>query len=308
MSIGQLALLADDRELVQRAYDRLLESPSGCVTPGLMGSSWSGPVALMLGRLALALGQAGDAKTYLDEALQVTRSMKAPPYTARALEILGDAEEQLGNYDTAESHRCAAKDIVSDLSLRLRPCAPGAASPSTSTQTAAHMLISIEPHGDVCEVRFGDAEATLKQTKGLTMIRRLLAEPEKDIHVLELSGATEAVDAGDAGPALDEQARSDYKTRVTDLQEELEEATELGDQGRIDTIREELDFITRELSRAFGLGGRERRTGSAAEKARVNVRRRIKDAIRRIQEQIPDAGRYLENTIKTGTYCRYSPM
>jgi hypothetical protein len=38
------------------------------------------------------------------------------------------------------------------------------------------------------------------------------------------------------------------------------------------------------------------------------VRRRIKDAVERIGEQIPDAGRYLENTIKTGRYCKYTPM
>ena len=82
----------------------------------------------------------------------------------------------------------------------------------------------------------------------------------------------------------------------------------LGDAGRKNALRGELDFITRELARAYGLGGRERPSGSASERARVNVRRRLKDAIERIGEQIPDAGVYLENTIKTGTYCKYNPM
>jgi hypothetical protein len=107
---------------------------------------------------------------------------------------------------------------------------------------------------------------------------------------------------------LDEQARQDYRRRVSALQEELEEAEELADLGRIDSLRAEIDFITRELSRAFGLGGRQRVAGDAAERARVNVRRRIKDAVGRIAEQSPEAGRYLENTIKTGKYCRYAPM
>jgi hypothetical protein len=88
----------------------------------------------------------------------------------------------------------------------------------------------------------------------------------------------------------------------------LSEAIELADQGRADALREELDFITRELSRAFGLGGRERRAGAAAERARINVRRRIKDAIERIREQTPEAGRHLDNTVKTGSYCRYAPL
>ena len=125
--------------------------------------------------------------------------------------------------------------------------------------------------------------------------------------MLDLLGASRDV-ASDSGPALDDKARAEYQRRVAELQEELEEAESLADLGRVDTLRGELEFITRELSRAYGLGGRERRSGSAAERARVNVRRRLKDAIERIGEQIPDAGTYLENTIKTGTYCKYVPM
>jgi len=95
---------------------------------------------------------------------------------------------------------------------------------------------------------------------------------------------------------------------VSELQEELEDAMQMGDTPRAESVRDELEFISRELSRAFGLGGRERPQAKAAERARVNVRRRIKDAINRIDQQIPGAGRYLENTVKTGSYCRYTPM
>jgi hypothetical protein len=44
------------------------------------------------------------------------------------------------------------------------------------------------------------------------------------------------------------------------------------------------------------------------ERARVNVQRRLKDAIRRIGEQDPGLGRYLEATVRTGTYCVYQPV
>jgi hypothetical protein len=163
--------------------------------------------------------------------------------------------------------------------------------------------------GDVWTVRFGERSALVRDSKGLRMLARLIRQPDRDIHVLDLSGTGAAIaDSGDAGPVLDAQARRQYQERVRELQEELEEADELNDQGRADAIRDELDFIARELSRAFGLGGHERTSGSAAERARVNVRRRIKDALQRVDEQLPGAGRYLENTIKTGSYCRYSPM
>jgi hypothetical protein len=150
----------------------------------------------------------------------------------------------------------------------------------------------------------------LNNSKGLAMLVQLIEHPDTDIHVLQLSGANVAdapADSG-AGPAIDAEARAAYKRRVEELREQLEEAESMRDTGRVDDLRGELDFITRELSRAFGLGGRERPQGKAAERARVNVRRRIKDAIDRIEEQLPGAGRYFENTIKTGSYCRYSPM
>jgi hypothetical protein len=56
-----------------------------------------------------------------------------------------------------------------------------------------------------------------------------------------------------------------------------------------------------------GLGGRSRRSGSDAERARVNVQRRLRDALRRIAELNPEIGRHLEDSVRTGTFCQYSP-
>ena len=122
------------------------------------------------------------------------------------------------------------------------------------------------------------------------------AHPQRDDHPSRLQ------------TALDATARSQYQRRIAELQEQLDEAEEFSDLGRADVLRAELDALTQELAGAFGLGGRQRRTGSDAERARVNVRRRIKDAIDRIAENNADIGRYLKNTIKTGTYCKYTPM
>jgi hypothetical protein len=169
----------------------------------------------------------------------------------------------------------------------------------------------MELDGDIQIVRYDEESTSLKNNKGLQILARLIGTPDRDIHVLDLVGSADApaaTESGDAGPLLDDQARADYQRRVTELREGLEEAESLGDLGQADALREELDFITRELSRAYGIGGRERRAGNTAERARVNVRRRLKDAIERIGQQMPNAARYLENTIKTGSYCRYSPM
>ncbi|MEM6928205.1 MAG: hypothetical protein AAF602_14830, partial [Myxococcota bacterium] len=69
----------------------------------------------------------------------------------------------------------------------------------------------------------------------------------------------------------------------------------------------EIEALTQELSRGLGLGGRPRRGTSAAERARVNVRKRIRDALDRIGRVHPSLGRHLERSVRTGTTCRYDP-
>ena len=106
---------------------------------------------------------------------------------------------------------------------------------------------------------------------------------------------------------LDEEARRQYRARVLELEEDLEEAESWNDPARADRARQELDFIQQELSQAVGLGGRERKVGSAAERARVNVQRRIRDAIRRIESHHPGLAKHLARSVRTGTYCAYEP-
>src|ERR1700687_6330705 len=69
---------------------------------------------------------------------------------------------------------------------------------------------------------------------------------------------------GDAGEQLDAQARASYKQRRADLSEELDEAERFHAGGRAERLRTEIDFLTRELARAIGLGGRESRAGCRA--------------------------------------------
>lgn len=55
----------------------------------------------------------------------------------------------------------------------------------------------------------------------------------------------------------------------------MSEAEDWNDAGRRERLAEEVAQLEREIARATGLGGRERRAGSAVERARVNVRRRL---------------------------------
>jgi hypothetical protein len=44
------------------------------------------------------------------------------------------------------------------------------------------------------------------------------------------------------------------------------------------------------------------------ERARINVQRRIRDVIQRVEEHDPALARYLTATIKTGVFCMFSPL
>ena len=56
---------------------------------------------------------------------------------------------------------------------------------------------------------------------------------------------------------LDAQARNAYRRRLEEIDEDLEDARLTGDSGRVAQAEAERDFLVRELSRAFGLGGRD---------------------------------------------------
>jgi len=145
----------------------------------------------------------------------------------------------------------------------------------------------------------------LKDSKGLAYLELLLCHPGRELHVLELAGVETA---GDAGPVLDERAKAQYRARIAELREELAEAERCHDLGRAARAREETDAIAQQLGAAVGLGGRDRRSASDVERARINVQRCLKEALERIGKSDAALGRYLSTTVRTGTYCSFRPL
>src|SRR5260370_22158767 len=106
---------------------------------------------------------------------------------------------------------------------------------------------------------------------------------------------------------VDEQAKVAYRRRVWDLREELEEAKEAGNVERAEQAEQEIDALTRELSRAVGLGGRNRKAASASERARQSIGKTIKAVIERIAQSDAALADILSRCIRTGTFCSYQP-
>jgi hypothetical protein len=174
--------------------------------------------------------------------------------------------------------------------------------------------------GDYWSVEFDGHTARVRDLKGMRYLTRLLADPGRELHVLDLvatergdtrtagqatSGSDSAL--GHAGELLDDQARTAYRPRLAEIDADIDQAQAIGDTQRAAQAATERDFLMRELSRAFGLGGRTRRAGSASERARAAVTRALRTAMARIDSHHPALGEHLARAVHTGTYCSYQP-
>jgi non-specific serine/threonine protein kinase len=177
--------------------------------------------------------------------------------------------------------------------------------------------------GDVWSIG-GERIVQLRHSKGLTYLARLIAEPGREFHALDLVGqgssdrdpgasAAEAaalglhVDDASGTAVLDDEAKAAYRARIHELQAELDEAESFHDPIRAETARTEMDALEAQLAAAFGLGGKARPEGSAAERARQSVTKAIREATRRIAAGDGAIGEHLERSVRTGIYCVYDP-
>jgi class 3 adenylate cyclase len=182
--------------------------------------------------------------------------------------------------------------------------------------------------GEYWTLAYEGTVCRLKDAKGLHHIALLLGHPGKQFKAEALVAATEpeiigtpraessgeggfgedrVSGLGDAGSLLDEKAKEAYKRRLRELRGELTEAEEFNDFGRAEAARAEIEMLTTQLAAAVGLGGRDRKAASSAERARLTVTKRIKDALNKISEGHPALGEYLVSAIKTGHWCTYHP-
>ncbi len=164
---------------------------------------------------------------------------------------------------------------------------------------------AFQRQGELWCVAFAGKAAHLVGVKGFEDISRLLARPEQPIHSAELMGVTSSL--SDADGALDADARRALDRRIRELRDEVAAAERANDPGRAETASGEISQIAAELSRSLGLGGRSRKLGDPAERARSAVTWRIRSAIKKLRAAHPELGQHLAKNIRTGTFCVYEP-
>jgi hypothetical protein len=251
-------------------------------------------LALTLRAAAALARRAGDAET----AQALLAAVPAGPHASVNGDLFGDALEMppVGGGNAALRR---ARERLAEVAGHAKAPGGGARRPDAAARGA--LLRS----GGIWTLRFAGREAQLPHAKGLEDLAALLLRPSEEIHCLQLAGGSGPL--GDAGPVADARARRDYQERVRELQGEIDRAHAANDAGRAERAEAELDALVQQLSEAFGLGGRSRRSGSAAERARSAVAWRIRAALKRVVAVHPELGRHLENAVRTGTWCSYRP-
>lgn len=274
--------------------------------------------ALARGRLLLADNDPAAALEHLVTAAHLWQEVGAPYELAATRGELAAVHRAMGYENEAEFEEAASRSLLD----AIRGTSPGAtttrADEGQGTDSANRMI----QEGDYWTVHFERRTVRIKDLKGIHYLTRLLGDPAREFHVLDLlttehprppnggdrtarDGVSSSYD--DAGEILDDHARTAYRRRLDEIEDDIDDARAAGDLGRVQQAEAERDFLVRELSNAFGIGGRSRKAGATSERARVATTRALRTAIRHIADHHESLGRHLGHAIRTGTYCSYQP-
>jgi hypothetical protein len=276
----------------------VLSPYAGTWLVAMYGCDISGPVSLWLGHLALAQGAAATAVTHFEAARDQADLLGARPWSVEAKAGLATALGPRGASLAATVDREAA-------TLGMRHLASGEAPDSL-------------PHnefrcaGETWSLSMAGRTVHLPDSKGLRDLHVLLRAPGKEVPAARLvnpAGGAEVVAAASlAGDAvLDEKAKAAYRTRLSTLDDRIARATARGDDRTAARHDEERAALLTELRTATGLGGRTRRLGDEAERARKTVTARIRDTLRKLDTRHPELAEHLRASVTTGTTCGYTP-
>lgn len=283
---------------------------------------------LAAARAALLAGDLEVADAAARSAIEAWTEVGAPFETAVARLVLGEVHQRAGHADGARMERRAAQaafsafgaELWAERAARLHDGSPEATAPVPPATTAVG---TFRAAGGLRTVALADTTVTLRDLKGFRYLERLLAEPRRELHALDLlaveRGSLPRGDRGEADdgalpshldaalPVLDEQAREAYRRRLADIEEDIADAERANDLGRAELAQQDREYLIAELRRAMGLGGRHRVTGGASERARTSVTRSLRYALQRLEEHHPAAAAHLQTSLCTGTYCSYAP-
>ena len=158
------------------------------------------------GRVWLVEGDAAHAEQSLSEAVRLWNEVGAPYEAALARLSLADAHAASGSEHRAVLERQAARSILDG--IRAAPSAPPAVDvahrDAPDAQPAASLNV-FRREGDYWTVTFEAQTVHVRDLKGMRYLARLLADPGREFHVLDLvaaeTGSGAPVDSSRSRPA-----------------------------------------------------------------------------------------------------------
>jgi tetratricopeptide (TPR) repeat protein len=307
----------------------------------------AGSVACAEGVVAAAEGKYEDAETKFGRAIEIFREYQGPFDEAEVLYNWGRALNKSGERERANDKLDAAVEIyrrcgagerwVERVEAVRAPAATLQSLPAEGTgqQKQAQNEGVFQREGDIWTITYEGQTLRLRDFKGLSYIACLLQHPGEEFHAASLATGVDSANSSedsearselgamtreqlaernlragapeDAGEMLDAQAKAAYRRKLEELREELEEAREFRNPERIAKAEDEIEALSKELSRAIGRRGRHRRAGSTPERARLSVTNAIKVAIEQVARKHSGLAAHLTASIRTGTYCCYRP-
>ncbi|HRT64810.1 MAG TPA: hypothetical protein P5540_08260 [Candidatus Hydrogenedentes bacterium] len=200
--------------------------------------------------------------------------------------------------------------VASPAVLRQIEALRGRETPEPGSPVIAENVFRRE--GEFWTLSFEGETVHLQPSKGLASIACLLRSPGVELHVAqvlaETAGQADIPVLGSAGEVLTPAALAEYKERIVDLRERIQEAEQHNDLGTRAKCEEELDALTRQLGNAFGLRSRARKASDDAERIRKAVRGNIKRSLDKIKDSHPPLWHHLSQSLQTGYFLAYTPF
>lgn len=187
--------------------------------------------------------------------------------------------------------------------------------------------------GDVWRIIYAGLSISLRHSTGLAYIGQLLMNPNQEIHAAmievavagtpaplpsptdkgqnwpeddEYESSASTSETVPVGSYLDQQALKEYDQRITAAKEELEEAKTNNDTARIESLKREINILTKEAAHGTGLHG-QLRHGGDGERARQAVSKATNRALKTIKKKHPALWQHLNSSLKIGEYLSYRP-
>jgi len=260
----------------------------------MYGCDISGPVVLWLARVAAALGWWQEAIEHFTAARDAADLLGARPWSVEARAGLAAALAASGSPSDVLAREVARE--AAELGLRHL----------TSSTVDSLPRNEFRFTGETWTLSMDGRTVHLPDSKGLRDLHVLLKAPGNEVRAVRLLDPTGSAVVGMAGDnLLDDKAKAAYRHRLSELDSAIDEASLRGDDvAKYD--RERAALLT-ELRSASGLGGRTRRLGDEAERARKTVTARIRDTLRKLDARHPELAAHLRAAVATGTTCSYSP-